>query len=281
MMLKQINTPLKRLNIQGKNWEYIATGEGKSTFLLLPGGGQTAQYNFHLINSFKDQYKVVAITIYDTNSIEECCNAISTILQKENADQNIVAYGLSLGGLIAQSYLKRNKDKVNRLILSHACTPKSKTYKNKVIRPLQYLSYVLPLVPNSLIRFFSKNFAGNIQGVKNKFPIPDFTKEEREVLKYYSREFTNKYLNKRLLQTWIKLHFDFFKNELFERNEFKYWRGKVLVLRTDNDPLMQDEGEFEKIYPTIVIKTFKGTGHLTFYYRATEIIDSIKRFLRE
>lgn len=272
---------LKQVNILGKQREYILAGTGRTGFLLLPGGGQTAQLNFKLIKELESEYKIIAPTIYDYDSIEEFNSTISNILNKENIGE-IVVYGLSIGGLLAQSYALRNQHKVKALIISHACTPSSKTYYNKVIRPLKALSVVLPLLPNIAIKQFTKKFHKLIQGGSNKLPNNLlFDDSELIVNNHFRKEFYQKYLDKRLLKTWIKLHMDFYNNESFNSDSFKNWSGKVLILRTDNDPLMQDEGDFNNVYPTSKLISFSETGHLTFYYQFNKMVKEIKKFLND
>ena len=272
---------MQSLNIDGIEWEYISTGKGDSTFVIFPGGGQTAQSNFRLIEALKNKYQVISINIYSCDSIDEFNEAVNKILNKEKV-RKINLYGLSLGGLLAQSYLSRNKDKVSSIIISHACTPKSITYKNKVITPLRLLKTFLPILPNTLIRWTTRTFARRLQGGDNKTHFEILSKLRPRIVRLnnlFLQEFRNKYLTKRLLKTWINLHLDFYKNEKFTSNSFKSWKGQVLIIRTDNDPLMQDEGDFGVIYPKAKVYTLTGTGHLSFYYKFDEIVNEIKRFL--
>lgn len=263
---------LKYIYINNAKWEYLSKGSGKITLLVIPGGGQYAQSQYQMIDNFSDKYKVIIPTIYGVYSLEDCFKGIDEMLKKEKAEKLIV-YGLSIGALIAQSYTKRNLNRVIALIISHGCAPASPTYKKKVIRSLQLLNFIMPIVSSPVIKFFSKNFAGRIQGSSKSL-------ENNNSMNLLSKNFYDKYLNKTLLYTWINLHLDFFKNEKFDSGTFEDWEGKALILRTDNDPLMQDDGEFKNIYPKAIVKTFTGTGHLTDIYRKEEIIKTIKYFLK-
>jgi pimeloyl-ACP methyl ester carboxylesterase len=273
--------PIKQFEGTGKPLEYISVGEGRKTMLLIPGGGQTAQSNFALIEALEQRFKVIAPTIYDVDTIDEFCHTIDGLLDQEEVDR-VNVYGLSVGGLLAQSYLWRNKERVESVILSHACTPASKRYENKVVRPLRALSVVLPVVPDAFIRSFAKLSAAKIQGVSNEnAPKDPIMSEPRnsEVGTYFAHEFYDKYLTKTLLRSWINIHTDFSRNEKFSASDLKDWPGKVLILRTDNDPLMQDEGYFAKLYPNAEVHTFNGTGHVTFYYQFAEMMKIIDKFL--
>ena len=232
-----------------------------------------------MIDELEKKYKVIAITIYEADTIKELCVAINKILQKEKVN-NVILYGLSLGGLMAQSYLKRNKDKVNTLILSHCCTPKSSTYQKKVLLPLRVLNIFLPLVWHGLIKWSAKNFAGGVQGVSKQTQRESVKDQNRidTLTQKFGQEFRDKYFTKRLLKTWINLHSDFAR-ESFQSSNLSNWRGQVLILRSDNDPLVQDEGDFQRLYPTATIHTFHNTGHLAYYYQFPTMIKIIHKFL--
>lgn len=275
--------PLIKINVGGKEWEYIVRGKGKQTFLLFPGGAQTAESNCGYIDAFKNEYKVIVPTIYNVDSLQEFDTAINTILQKEQV-QKVVVYGLSLGGVLAQTYTRNNKDKVKALIISHAFAPKSKTFLRKVLFPLHLLNLVLPFIPNSLMRVIIKfRFATRIQGTstamiskyKDKTP-----KENKDLFALLSKKYYAEFFTKRLLQSWIYLYNDFSKLK-FTAEDFAFLGKNILILRTDNDPLAQDGGEFAKIYPKATVYTFYDTGHLTFHYQFIDMIKIIKSFLNK
>ena len=59
------------------------------------------------------------------------------------------------------------------------------------------------------------------------------------------------------------------------------WKGRVLIIRTDNDPLAQDDGVFKEYYPQAIIHTFHDSGHLTPFVRFEEMAQVIDKFLHE
>lgn len=273
---------LKTININNKTWEYISAGNGKIAFLMFPGGGQTAQSNYQFTDAFKSKYRVICPTIYDVDSIKEFCEAINEILVKETADK-VFLYGLSIGGMMAQLYIRRNKDKVLKLIISHAPAPKSPKYFRHVIIPLRFLNLILPMVPNKVIRYMARKFSGKYQGENKRYHkeyMELLDEKEKNLLFHFANEFYEKYLTKRLLTTWIRLHFDYYYHEKFTQEDLKGWKGKILILRTDNDHLTDDGGEYTRIYPQAKVYTFHGTGHLTFQYQFEKIKEVIFDFLK-
>ena len=147
------------------------------------------------------------------------------------------------------------------------------------------LNLVLPFIPLFLLRLITKNWADRIQGVSKNVTI-NFNverlenRQSRDFRKLLAEKFYREYVTKTLLYTWIKLHLDFYYNEKFSINDFRNWSGETLILRTDNDPLMQDDGEFKKIYPNATVKTFSETGHLTDIYQFEKVVGVIREFLK-
>lgn len=272
--------PIKKLHAEGKIVEYISTGQGKETILLLPGGGQTAQSNFGMIEALENKYKVISPTIYDIDSVNNFCNIINSLLKAEKV--NIISiYGLSVGGLMAQSYLFRNQKRVKSLILSHACTPESKLFRNKVVTPLRILRVILPIVPINLVKHLSKTLAGKAQGVTDHTQFSDpwlAIPSNQEKMNYFAQEWFDKYLDKTLLRTWINLDVGF-SNERFDAGKIANWPGTMLILYTDNDPLVGVDEKLSKLYSQAKTHLFHGTGHLTFQFQGAKIIELVSELL--
>jgi pimeloyl-ACP methyl ester carboxylesterase len=272
--------PLNHEDINGVSWEYISTEKRDKTFVLLPGGGQTAESNYRFIRALEPSYRVIAPTIHEVESIAEFNRALNSILNKEKVD-NVILYGLSMGGNLAQTYARDYPERIQGLILSHTCTPKSDTYRRKVIQPLCLVSVLLPVIPDSLIKFATK-FSGKIQGTDRKTITKYFVPtdpQERGYTKAILEDYYKNFLDKKLLRTTIKIHQDLYRQVLSPR-DFNYLQDRILILRTDNDPLMQDDGDFLNVYPRATVHVFEGTGHLTFQLQEDKIIQVIQNFLK-
>ncbi|HVD45266.1 MAG TPA: alpha/beta hydrolase [Rubrobacter sp.] len=50
----------KHITVKGVNWDYIVSGEGGETLLLLPGGAMVGEAGFTRIPAFEDRYRVIA-----------------------------------------------------------------------------------------------------------------------------------------------------------------------------------------------------------------------------
>lgn len=275
--------PLKYIIIKDKKWEYLSGGKGNKTIVILPGGLQNAESCFDIMNAFEHNYRVLIITVAGAKTINELCDTLNTILDYEKIHK-IFLFGRSLGGLLAQSYVRRNQNKVEKLILSHTAAPSSKTFINKVVKPIMIQNILLSLSPMFLVRFVVKKIGTQTQLVKNA-GISDtwslMTPQHRVLRRAFQQEFIPKHMTKKLLKTTCWLTLDFYRHEKFTARDLDNWKGKILITRTDNDPLMQDDGEFIKLYPQAKFYTFTKTGHLTDFIQFEKTIEVIRNFLED
>src|SRR5947209_13406579 len=110
------------LVIKGVEWHYATEGRGRQTILLLHdafGGGETMQ---PLAEAFADEYQTIAPTIADVRTLDEVCDALSAILDREHVARAHV-FGGHFGGMIAQAFLKRRARQVENLVLLGASVP--------------------------------------------------------------------------------------------------------------------------------------------------------------
>lgn len=274
--------PVQKIVVDGKERKYIVGGNGNTTLLVLPGSGQDGLSCFDLVDRFEKKYKVIAIYYDNLRSLQEFYNYINSILIQEKV-KTLYIYGLSLGGFLAQHYVRKFKDKVSKLILSHTGSTKSKTVIKKVAIPGKILHFFLPIIPINLFRNFLIKIGGRVQsGQKDVKKLYEkySTKENLEKRIQHFNETGFNFLTRDYLESIYHMGIDMEKNEkLFSNNDLKDWNGNILIIRTGNDPLAQDNGMFKIYYPTAKVITYNKTGHLTPFVRFEEMAREIQKFL--
>lgn len=272
--------PLKKIG----NWEYIVGGEGKTAFLIFPGSGQDALSCYDLIDVFEKEYKAIAISYTGLYDLDSLFNFVNEILEKEKVDK-VMLYGLSLGGFIAQHYIRRFPDKVSVLILSHTASTKSKTIIKRVIRPGKLLYRLIPFIPQRILNRIFIPIAGRVQSGKSNFMSlyrKYSTTENLQRRTELAKRSSFSMIDKEYLKTVYSLGIEMEKLEdKFTTNDLNSWLGKILILRTNNDPLVQDDGWFKKYYPEAKVVSFENTGHLTPFIRFEEMVRVIKEFIQK
>lgn len=276
------NHPTKSIETNDSKREYIIGGKGEIGFLIFPGSGQDAVSCYDLIDAFEDKYKVIAINYDRIYSLEDFCTYVNGILAKENVT-SVVLYGLSLGGFLAQHYVRKYPNIVQSLIISHSGSTKSKTIQNKVAKPGKLIYKFVPIIPQFVLNFFFKPIAGRVQaGQSNIIDLykKHSTKENLDRRSVFSKNTSFSLIDKNYLKTVYSLGIEMEKAEnIFTQNDLKNWEGKILVIRTDNDPLAQDDGMFKIYYPEAKVVSFQETGHLTPFIKFEKMVREINAFL--
>lgn len=274
--------PVQKIIVDGKERKYLIGGSGDTTLVVFPGSGQDGLSCYDLIDKFEKRYKVIAIYYDNLRSLQEFYNYINAILEKENT-KTLYIYGLSLGGFLSQHYVRKFQNKVSKLILSHTGTTRSKTVIRKVAIPGKILHFFLPIIPINLFRNILVKNGGKVQSgqqdVKKLYEIYS-TKENLEKRVQLFNKTGFNFLTRDYLESIYRMGIDMEKNEKkFTNNDLADWKGKILIIRTDNDPLAQDNGMFKIYYPTAKVITYTKTGHLTPFVRFEEMTKGIQNFL--
>ncbi|HHT9136979.1 MAG TPA: alpha/beta hydrolase [Candidatus Wunengus sp. YC60] len=272
----------KRVVTNGIERKYLVGGKGTTVLLILPGSGQDALSCYDLINAFEHEYKVITVNYDQLRNLQQFYGYVNAVLKKEDT-KILYIYGLSIGGFLAQHYLRQYKNTVSKIIISHAGTTKSKTIIYKVAIPGKILHFFLPIIPMALFRDTLLKIAGKVQSgqkdVKNlylKYSTAQNLERRTELFKKTGYSF----LTRDYLESIYHLGVDMERNEQkFTDTDLVDWNGKMLILRTDNDPLAQDDGIFKTYYPKAKIITFHKTGHLTPFVRFEEMTREMQKFL--
>jgi pimeloyl-ACP methyl ester carboxylesterase len=274
--------PIQKIIVDDKVRKYIVGGSGDITLLVLPGSGQDGLSCYDLVDRFEKKYEVIAIYYDNLRSLQEFYDYINSILEKEKV-KTLCIYGLSLGGFLAQHYVRKFKNKVSKLILSHTGSTKSKTVIRKVAIPGKILHFFLPILPINLFKNFLIKIGGRVQSgqkdVKKLYEKYSTKENLARRIQHFNKTGFN-FLTRDYLESIYHMGIDMEKNEkFFSNNDLKDWKGKILVIRTDNDPLAQDNGMFKIYYPTAKVITYTKTGHLTPFVRFEEMANEIQKFL--
>lgn len=272
------NHPVKRAGVG----EYIVGGKDKTAFLIFPGSGQDALSCFDLVNEFEKKYKAIAVSYGGFYSLDSFFKFVNNVLEKENANK-VILYGLSLGGFLAQHYVRRFPSKVTMLVLSHAASTKSKTVIRNVIRPGKLLYKLIPFIPQWFLNKIFVPVAGRVQsGKSNVLSLYErySSKENLDRRTEFAKRTIFSMIDKNYLKTVYSLGTEMeILEDKFKPRDLEAWKGKILILRTDNDPLAQDDGMFKKYYPQAKVVTFEKTGHLTPFIRFGEMARTIWNFV--
>lgn len=265
--------PEKSLNIKGVEWHYVTGGRGEQTVLLFHGAVGGAETMRGLASAFEDEYRTVTPTVADVSTLEEVCNAVSAILDREHVGRAVV-FGGSFGGLVAQAFFKRRRAQVQDLVLLSTGAPSP-----AVGARTAWMTRLMRLLPFSLMRGLMRlEISRHLDAPVPAEHAPRIA-EFRQRLEHYF----NHTLTKQTLLSRVALSVDFNRNESYSPADSADWPGRVLIIESDNDPMIPQEERrrLRDAYPRALVCTFTGAGHMIPVLRLEELVGVVKAFLKE
>jgi pimeloyl-ACP methyl ester carboxylesterase len=265
--------PEKSLNIRGVEWRYVTGGRGEQTVLMFHGAVGGAETMRWLAESFADEYRTIAPTVADVRTLDEVCDAVSAILDREHVGRAAV-FGGSFGGLVAQAFLKRRPRQVEHLVLLSTGVP-NRAVGARTERMLKLLRLLPFRLSRALLKLeISKHL---------NTPVPPEMGARVAEFRQRLEEYFDHELTKATLLSRVALSVDFNKNEDYRPEDLAGWPGRVLIVESDDDPMipLAERRRLREAYPRALVCTFAGAGHLIPLLRLEELVGAVKAFLKE
>jgi pimeloyl-ACP methyl ester carboxylesterase len=226
----------KEVTANSTSWRYYCIGAGKP-FLWLTGGLRRAAFGYSFLERLGANYRVIAPDYPPVMTIEEFIHAFDAILQNEGVDSCTLG-GQSYGGMLAQAYLARRKEVVERLILSS--TGPADYGKAWLPVEVAYIGLARVLPEKTL----KKLLAGGL------FKIMSLPEQERA--EWW--EALNAIMQTQLCRADLISHFavaaDLIREGIVSQAAYQNWTGRILVLSAENDPTQsaKDFPRYEKLF---------------------------------
>ena len=265
--------PEKSLNIRGVEWRYVTGGRGEQTVLMFHGAVGGAETMRWLAESFADEYRTIAPTVADVRTLDEVCDAVSAILDREHVGRAAV-FGGSFGGLVAQAFLQRHPRQVEHLVLLSTGVP-NRAVGARTERMLKLLRLLPFRLSRALLKLeISKHL---------NTPVPPEMGARVAEFRQRLEEYFDHELTKATLLSRVALSVDFNKNEDYRPEDLAGWPGRVLIVESDDDPMIPpaERRRLREAYPRALVCTFAGAGHLIPLLRLEELVGAVKAFLKE
>ncbi len=247
--------PLKTIPIQDKQWTFYDTEGELEPLLMLSGGGGLAESFFPQILALSSGFRVIAPNIpTKLKSMEQVIDGLSTLLNALEIPK-IHVYGASLGGHIAQIFIRKHYARVGDVILSHTAIP---TEKLATKTQMQYR--LLQMYPSMIIK---RMFKQSIQTAIANSPIKIRDEERDFWMNYFAEQYQNSIMKSHIVSR-AGIARDYFQNFTFHSSDLNYWDGRMLIVESAQDELY-DEGErgaLISMYPRAWIHTFDASTHL-------------------
>jgi len=255
LMLKQFvnEHPYKEFNNKGIKHEYIITGKGKRTIILLSGALFNPYMWFYIIEKLKKDFCIIAPKFPKIGAgAKESVKYIKNILDNEKVSKSVVV-GYSYGGGIAQYFAEVHPEYIDTLVLSHSGILRREDSIKKTEKMISKLRF-LPSFSINIIKYLR-------------------TKSGKESEWYSFR----KALLNLMSESITKIIFiDHFNKNLEFLKEIEYlpvgrvsWKGKTIILATRSDKdTFKYYDELTSIYNVNISHIFNEPGghHMIFLY---------------
>lgn len=260
-----------KVTVLGYDFQVVDAGSGKQTVVFLNGMDIYHSW-IKYVSALENDYRVIMMNYpVEVSKNDEMADLLHALFGKLGIEKPVLC-GISDGGVLAQLYAK--KYKVGGLIMVSTLTVDSqyvkKNKKEKLVFPL-YRKYVEKLK-------FEKLKSMLIASVQRHF------RNETEEEKAYGTTFlecvgSDENFRYSFIRA-LKATMDIFSMKQFDKKDFAYLNGKVLVLIPENDMFeKEDSKKLVDIFTSPTVKTTYG-GHLGLVMRPEPYIDDMKEFLK-
>jgi pimeloyl-ACP methyl ester carboxylesterase len=260
----------KTLVIKGVEWHYAAGGRGRQTILLFHdafGGAETVQ---PIADALADEFQTIAPTIADVRTLDEVCDAVSAILDREHVARAHV-FGGSFGAVVAQAFLKRRARQVENLVLLDARAP-DRAAGERERKSLK----MMRLLPFRLTRAQLR-----LEMTKQlDAPAPTDVAERVNEFKQRLADYFDNRLTKETLLSRVALGVDFNSDEVYNSDGLDAWKGRALIVESKDDP-SDARRRLRDAYPRALVCTLAGAGQLIPLLMLEELAEVIRAFLKE
>lgn len=262
----------RTVNTAGQDFEVIDSGSGGQTIVFL-NGVDMYQFWKDYVSALENNYRTVMmkypLTVWQN---AEMAALLHELFIKLGIDAPILV-GISDGGVLAQLYAKLYR--VSGLIMVSTLTVDS-----SYVESMKKEKFFMPIMKRYIKKTsFDKLRVRLVESVKKHF------RNETEEEKAYAVSFLEcvgsdegyRYMFLRAIQATN----DITRLEKFQKGDFSYLAGKVLVLIPEND--MFDKSDSQKLVDVFTDPVVKRTygGHLGLVMRSDLYIPEIERFLHD
>ena len=263
------NHPKKKIIFRNKELEYISCGTGEKTVLTFHGALGNAEGNFQAIRFFEKNYRVIAPSITNFESLDELSEGVNEILKKENVKRYILI-GQSFGSFMAQPYFHRNYKNIEAFILINSYPP-----KNEWVKDFKKTNKLLKFIPAFLIK---KLMSKKLLKLANeeKEMTPEIREELKFTIAFAKERFSKVEKSVILCQSILTGEFN---GEKYNIEDYDGWDGKVLIFTANDDNGFPFHEELRSQYPNVEEIIFENVGHMGTLLKRDEYHDTLNRFL--
>lgn len=259
----------KSLNIQGITWHYIDAGHSEIPLVLLPGSVRFAEFWFRLIQVESARRRVVAVSLPPVEKLELLCIELVRLLDRLGMSQ-IDLLGTSLGGYLAQVFVRSHPQRVRRLILANTNSPR-RTVSGKYQRLVW------------LVRWLPVRWQQLLLSAQTARLIATSSRDESfwrglglHLYDTYALE-----AGREDLLAPYRAGLDFGSYRSYTPRDLADWPGRIMIVETEDDPVLNQAARqaLQTLYPQAEVRCLVRAGHYPCYTQPYEFSTILASFL--
>jgi pimeloyl-ACP methyl ester carboxylesterase len=261
----RVRYPNRKRMVSGLPWNYRVCGEGPRALLMLPGGLGN-DLAFGLVAGLVSRFRVVYPAYPVVQSLADVLYGIAAILTAENI-ASVSICGVSTGGMVAQCFMRRYPERVERLVLSNTGVPIAHWKHGR-----RAANAILSMAPWPLLR---------VPLAMSITKLLDAPAADRPFWRAYAKELFAKYVTKAEVLSNLRLQLEYQEDWHFSPEDLAGWPGKVFIVESDND-IFNNPTRREAMldtYPLAPVYTIRGGGHMPAFTRTGEYLEMLRQFL--
>jgi len=256
--------PLKNISWNNKVIPYCLCGNGNRTILTFAGGWGGPELLYNTVLYFEKKCKILIVDVSFFDNPEDLKKAVNQILRIERITQ-VMPFGQSFSGVIAQIYLIKNLERVSKIILANTFALKNTKSKGWVL----FIIHIFPfaLMKSMLISKLNK-------GVDFEKSVPSNVLERIRFSRSMMVQYIKLKLTKRMIMNILKNIIISLKLYKLPIQEFESWNGRTLLISSEDELYYSDTQLFQKNFPNTELfllptgyKHFSPAVHNEIFYK--------------
>jgi pimeloyl-ACP methyl ester carboxylesterase len=268
--------PVRQRLIDGVEWNYILSGIGSETILIMGGPLSTPEMPYRSILNLEKDYRVLSLSYSVFDRVDNFLDGLAKLLDLEDIDRFHLR-GTSLGAGICHVLMRRQsvgeihplKHRVDKLILSTFGL-----YTSKKISQVKILLWFFQILPYWITSKYLNLLMSNSLKRVDRFGAPFNIAHNRDII--------DRQNNKQTLTGHYQMVVDLFENPNYNLEE-KIESSDVLIVETQDEKSLDlnEQIAFRQTYPNAHIHYVKSGGHLREITHQDEYPTIIRRFLTQ
>jgi pimeloyl-ACP methyl ester carboxylesterase len=266
--------PVKQRLIDGMEWNYILSGNGSETIVIMGGPLSTPEMHYRSILNLEKDYRVLSLSYSVFDRVDNFIDGLAKLLDLEGIERFHLR-GTSLGAGICHVLIRRQsigeiyllKDRVDKMILSTFGL-----YSSKKISQLKILTWLFQVLPYWLTsKYIIFTMSVWLKGI-DQFDPSFHIAHTKDIISYQN--------NKQTLISHYQMVIDLFKNPDYNLEQ-EIDGSAVLIIETQDEKSLDfsEQAAFRETYSNAHIHYFESGGHLREITHQDDYPELVREFL--